>query len=39
MDLAAEASEESEERLAKSGEKGIPAAWGLLFFQSPESPE
>jgi hypothetical protein len=36
MDVAAEASEESEERLASSGEKPIPAAWGLLFFQSPE---
>jgi len=39
MDVAAEASEESEERLAESGEKGISATWGLLFFQSPESPE
>jgi DNA-binding transcriptional ArsR family regulator len=36
IDVAMEASEESEERLAKSGEKGIPAAWGLLLLQSPE---
>lgn len=35
IDVAIEASEESGERLAESGEKGIPAAWGLLFFQSP----
>jgi DNA-binding transcriptional ArsR family regulator len=36
IDVAMEANEESEERLAKSGEKGFPAAWGLLLFQSPE---
>jgi len=36
IDVAMEAGEESEERLAKSGEKGMSAAWGLLLFQSPE---
>lgn len=36
MDVAAEASEESKERLAESGEIGIPVTWCLLFFESPE---
>jgi DNA-binding transcriptional ArsR family regulator len=36
IDVAMEASEESEERLAESGEKGISATWSLLFFQAPE---
>lgn len=39
MDVAAEAAEESAERLAQSGEEPIPATWGLLFFESPEIPD
>jgi len=36
MDIAAEASEESEARLAETGDDPILAAWGLLLFEYPD---
>lgn len=36
MDVAAEASEESEARLAETGDDPILAAWGLLLFEYPD---